>query len=314
MRRMTQALALLLMPLGVNGQNPQTPQTEKVKTVNQEFFAKASNSAIFIYDDSTKPCEPPPPGHILLPLGSAFVAGIEDLKQAKPESKPDAWVGWMFLITAKHVITGRNTIKIRLNSTDGTKFVCDSIDLTKPGTVFPAVQGVDIVAISLIPKDDAKPVVLPSNMLIDSKQMDDWSLGVGTEVLSIGYLYSYSGQTKNFPIAKFGHISLITEENWYFNLDSQLQEKGYVLDMANTPGMSGAPVFTHGMEVEPGLRYRELPPYLVGVVKGLMLAPVGDAKISQGVAVIEPGGNVKALMKQIAILLKAQGDDVPDIK
>jgi hypothetical protein len=144
--------------------------------------------------------------------------------------------------------------------------------------------------------------------------MKDWSVGVGTQVLTIGYLFGYSGQQENFPVAKFGHISITTDESWYFNPESKLVEQGYVLDLSNAPGLSGAPVYTYGVEVETNpFRYRELPPYLVGVVKGLMLAPVNGQMISQGIAVIEPGANLKALMGQIATMLKAGGAEVVEI-
>jgi hypothetical protein len=77
-------------------------------------------------------------------------------------------------------------------------------------------------------------------------------------------LLGYSGQKANFPVAKFGHISLITDEAWYFNPESKLLEQGYVLDLSNAPGLSGAPVFAHGMEFEASpFRFRELPPYVV---------------------------------------------------
>jgi hypothetical protein len=116
-------------------------------------------------------------------------------------------------------------------------------------------------------------------------------------------------------VAKFGHVSLVTNESWYFNPDSKLTEQGYVLDLSNAPGLSGAPVFAHGVEFETNpFRFRDLPPYLVGVVKGLMLAPVNGQMISQGIAVIEPGENLKALMRQITGALKAGGADVVEIK
>jgi hypothetical protein len=45
-----------------------------------------------------------------------------------------------------------------------------------------------------------------------------------------------------------------------------------------------------------------------------MLAPVNGQMISQGIAVIEPGANLKALMRQAASALKAAGADVVEIQ
>jgi hypothetical protein len=180
--------------------------------------------------------------------------------------------------------------------------------------LIPAPPGIDLVAIVLPEITGADPTVLPTSLLIDDGKMKEFGIGVGTEVLSVGYLYGYSGQKANFPMAKFGHVSVMSDESWFSSPSSHLVEQGYVLDLSNAPGLSGAPVFTHGMEfVTNPFRYRELPPYLIGVVKALMLAPVGNQAISFGTTVVEPGANVKTLMKEIARVLKSQGIDAEDV-
>jgi hypothetical protein len=150
--------------------------------------------------------------------------------------------------------------------------------------------GIDLVAIVLPEITGADPTVLPTSLLIDDGKMKEFGIGVGTEVLSVGYLYGYSGQKANFPMAKFGHVSVMSDESWFSSPSSHLVEQGYVLDLSNAPGLSGAPVFTHGMEfVTNPFRYRELPPYLIGVVKALMLA------ISVG-AITEVDGGLRAYL------------------
>jgi hypothetical protein len=274
---------------------------------------RATNGAIFIYGPQLDPCAPLPKDKILLPLGSGFVTGIEK----KGASTPQLWNGWKFLVTAKHVLANQNKIIIRVNASSSSKFVCKTIELQTQGqiqNVVLAPAGVDLEAVAMPDIPGADPTVITPALLIDEVKMKDWSVGVGTQVLTIGYLFGYSGQQENFPVAKFGHISITTDESWYFNPESKLVEQGYVLDLSNAPGLSGAPVYTYGVEVETNpFRYRELPPYLVGVVKGLMLAPVNGQMISQGIAVIEPGANLKALMGQIATMLKAGGAEVVEI-
>jgi hypothetical protein len=280
---------------------------------NAEFFQKATNGSIFIYDSLYDPCATLPPNLTLLPLGSGFVTGVEK----KGAFTPQSWTGWKFLITAKHVVANQNEIIIRVNAEKDSKLVCKTVKLEKQGkeqSVVFAPSGVDLVAIVLPQLEGSDPTVVPSPLLIDQAKMKEWSIGVGTQVLTIGYLFSYSGQKANFPVAKFGHISLMTDESWYFNPESKLMEQGYALDLSNAPGLSGSPVYTHGVEIETNpFRYRELPPYLVGVVKGLMLAPVNGQLIPQGIAVIEPGANLKALMRQIATMLKSEGADVVNV-
>ena len=324
MRKITLSTALWLTLGAIAATGWQTPTPQQPSPPSQvpenqspshdaEFFRKATNGSIFIYDNQHDPCAALPSNLTLLPLGSGFVTGVEK----KGASTPQSWNGWKFLITAKHVVANQTEIVIRVNAENESKLVCKTVKLQTQGkeqNVVFAPSGVDLVAIVLPQLEGADPTVVPSSLLIDEPKMKEWSIGVGTQVLTIGYLLGYSGQKANFPVAKFGHISLMTDELWYFNPESKLMEQGYALDLSNAPGLSGAPVYTHGVEIETNpFRYRELPPYLVGVVKGLMLAPVNGQLISQGVAVIEPGANLKALMRQIATMLKSEGADVVDI-
>jgi hypothetical protein len=127
----------------------------------------------------------------------------------------------------------------------------------------------------------------------------------------VGYLFGYSGQKQNFPITKFGKVSLITKEAWFLNSSSGRQEEAYLVELQNTPGLSGAPVMVYGLEIKLNpLRYRDLPPLVFGVVKGLRLAPTPGGAISQGVAAVEPGYRLKELIKSIAEQLRKDGKDV----
>jgi len=300
---------------GVCEQQPTAQQQppQKDSSHESEFFQEATNGAIFIYSPLVNPCAPVPKGKILLPLGSAFVTGVEK----RGASTPQLWSGWKFLVTAKHVLLNQSEIIVRVNAESASKFVCKTIHLETEGqarNVFLAPEGVDLEAVAIPNIPGADPTVVTPSLLVDEAKMKESNIGVGTQVLTIGYLFGYSGEQANFPVAKFGHISIVTDELWYFNPESKLMERGYVLDLSNAPGLSGAPVYTHGVEIETDpLRYRRLPPYLVGVVKGLMLVPVNGQMISQGVAIIEPGANLKVLMLQIAAMLKSNGADVVPI-
>ena len=58
--------------------------------------------------------------------------------------------------------------------------------------------------------------------------------------------------------------------------------------------------------------YRELQPFVLGVVKGLILTPVKDQFLWARAAVIEPGENLKTLIQQIAKTLEDANIE-PDI-
>jgi hypothetical protein len=70
---------------------------------------------------------------------------------------------------------------------------------------------------------------------------------------------------------------------------------------------------TYGQEfhLQP-FQFRNLPPYVLGIVKGLELVPVAVVPnrfvlISQGVATVEPASNIRKLMEQIAEIIKKSG-------
>ncbi len=121
-----------------------------------------------------------------------------------------------------------------------SKFICKTIELETQGqsqNVVMAPAGIDLEAVVMPEITGADPTLIPSSLLTDEAKMKEANLGVVTQVLTIGYLYGYSGQQANFPVAKFGHISITTEESWYLNPESKLMEQGYVLDLSNTPGI-----------------------------------------------------------------------------
>jgi hypothetical protein len=145
-------------------------------------------------------------------------------------------------------------------------------------------------------------------MLHDPDSMAKNEIRVGTNVFAVGYLYGYSGQTLNFPVTKFGKLSVLTSERWFHNAAWNRSEEGYLVELQNTPGMSGAPLMTYGPEFRfDPFRFRELNPMIVGVLKAVLLAPTDGGRISQGVAVVEPAYHVKALFRSISDDLKLAG-------
>jgi hypothetical protein len=89
-------------------------------------------------------------------------------------------------------------------------------------------------------------------------------------------------------------------------------EEGYVIELQNVPGLSGAPVMLSSpqwsVDSQTGATcVRTVPPYLIGVIKDLLGSPAGG---SQGVAVIETGERVRELLRSIADDYKAAGGPV----
>ncbi len=152
--------------------------------------------------------------------------------------------------------------------------------------------------------------------------MSGWQVEEGTDIFTIGYLYGYSGKKKNYPVKKFGKIALLTEETWCPNpLQPDQLQKAYLVELQNVPGLSGAPVLLQSprfISVQgAALAMRHNPPMVVGVIKDLLRAPVAPGQvISQGVAAVEPGSELKALLQQIAKQITGRGQglelDLPE--
>jgi hypothetical protein len=80
--------------------------------------------------------------------------------------------------------------------------------------------------------------------------------------------------------------------------------KPSLVELQNVPGLSGAPVILQSPRLlikNNQLSFSRGGPYLVGVVKSLLPAPISANQVmSQGVAAIEPGEDLKAMLQEIA--------------
>jgi hypothetical protein len=276
---------------------------------------KAAQCAIFIYDSSTTPCAPAPPGATLIPLGSGFIVGLAR-KEVKPENNEKLMI-YKFLVTAQHVISNRDSVIVRLNRTDIAEFACFPIKLVRNGknrNVFtlPKHPEVDLIAVSIPDFPNTNPVIFDYSLILDDELMRKWDITVGTDVFTVGYLYGYSGEKQNFPVTKFGKVALLTDEAWYKSPQPRnFEEKAYLVEMQNVPGLSGAPIILQSpqyrIDQDDKFQYRKMPPAIIGVIKGALASPAGG---SQGVAAIEPGSHLKEILKSIADELKAAGVEV----
>ena len=295
---------------------PKSEVPSKPPTTN--YLQEAAASSIFIYDGTSKPCEQQPSEAVpLLPLGSGFVVGITNKSITPP---PGQWAGWKFLLTAGHVVHhSSGAIVVRLNKTDASGFTCFRIALVHDGSQKNVYQlknedAADITAVSLPDIPGTDPTVFAHSMLLDLEAMAKSEIRVGTNVFTVGYFYGYAGQKQNYPITKFGKISILSSERWFFNQDWHRYEEAYVIELQNTPGLSGAPVMLYGPEFSfDPFRFRNLMPMVVGIVKGLQVAPVtipvGTFLISQGIATVEPASHIKMLLSAITDELRKAGNN-----
>lgn len=237
------------------------------------------------------------------------------LKEAKPPETSRIQM-YKFLITAQHVIGNQNSILIRLNRTDKPEFACYPVNLTRTGkdqNVFTSKEPrVDLIAINIPDFPNTNPTVFDYPLILDEELMKALEVQEGTDIFTVGYLFGYSGNKQNYPVAKFGKIAMLTSEVWYHSQPPRnMDEEAYLIELQNVPGLSGAPVMLQSpqfrIDKEGKFEYRRVEPRIVGVIKGLLKSPIGG---TQGVAAIEPAYHLRELLKKIADTLKAGGIDV----
>jgi hypothetical protein len=242
-----------------------------------------------------------------VPYGTAFFVGVKDPKNSERT--------FVYLVTAKHVLQNPDhkswlpKILLRLNTKDGgAEAVEVPVSLTGTNkTVFQHPDpSVDIAIIPALPdqnKFDFK--VLPEDMITTEKDFKDLKITEGSEVFFTGLFSPYVGTRRNYPVVRFGRVSLITDEKIKF-IDQEAQL--YLIESGSYGGNSGSPVFFYlGSDRIPGSLILGPPMLkLAGVMSGSFqdLQPVGAVETSQvsvapsnmGIAAVVPAYKLYELL------------------
>ena len=177
-----------------------------------------------------------------------------------------------FIITARHVIEGRDRVKIRLSLATGepsTGFGEICLTSGRNRALVHPNPAVDIAAIPCAPARDAKAVykVLTRDMFATKSFCHKQQVLEGDEVFFVGMMPHFYGQLQNLPVVRHGRIALMTDEMYP-------TDKGptrFIYVEANSyGGNSGSPVFLRlGETRQPGtLTLGGERIMLLGVMKG----------------------------------------------
>jgi hypothetical protein len=243
------------------------------------------------------------------PLGTAFFIGVN-----LPDSTSKRAA---FLVTAKHVLLNpdssfRNAIHLRLNTRDSSRYNYVRLAFSGPqqNVFFHPDPTVDVVLISNSPmKTDYDFLPLPINLfLLDREKYKQ--INEGSETFFAGMFTQFLGDKRNFPILRFGHVSLITDE--------KIEFVGYkreltLIESFSYGGNSGSPVF---------VRSNNNQMKLLGVVNGVFnnFSPIGIMKTGTdipisisniGISAITPSYLIGDILKTKviqALLKEAQMD------
>jgi len=206
-------------------------------------------------------------GQTATPNGTGFFVGVKI-------GDKDSYA--VYLVTAKHVLTDAagkyfDQVGVRLNKLAGS---AELLRLPLGDNVYthPTDKDVDIAVIPAVPDQkvfDFK--FIPDEMLTTKAGFAELRIGPGSDVFFTGLFTAFPGQSRNYPIVRFGRVALITEEKvpWLEAGRQQMLDL-YLLETQSFGGNSGAPAFFYlGSDREPGSLVVGPPVLkLAGIMKG----------------------------------------------
>lgn len=161
----------------------------------------------------------------------------------------------VYLVTAKHVLTNKKTnsrfkhVWVRINKKcAGSQYLKVTFSGAGSSRVFEHEDpNVDIAVIPALPDRkifDFK--CIPENWITTKQMFNDLKIAEGDEIFFTGLFAGYYGNEKNYPIVRFGRVSLITDERipWRDKKDDKVKLLDlYLVETQSFGGNSGSPVF-----------------------------------------------------------------------
>jgi hypothetical protein len=170
-----------------------------LKTVTFIFLADAAGN--IARDSENKP----------VPWGTGFFIGIK---------LGDGTYMKGYLVTAKHVTKDKEghdlkRVYVRMNSKEGDP-VLEPLDLSlnNVSTVYTHSDStVDLAVIPVVPNEKTIDFKMIGEDLLTTKEsINQLKIGEGSDVFFVGLFTSFYGQHKNFPIARFGRVAMMSGE------------------------------------------------------------------------------------------------------
>ncbi len=145
---------------------------------------------------------------------------------------------FIYAITNKHV--AKNARFIRMNSMDGRMKVYS----TENNSWYYHADGDDLAAclISFNPLD-FKFAHVPRSQFLTLNIVNEYNVGPGDEVFSVGRFVNHEGKQRNLPTVRFGNISQMPSEP--ILPDDGFAQESFHCEIKSLAGYSGSPVFVH---------------------------------------------------------------------
>src|SRR5262249_24353303 len=105
-------------------------------------------------------------------------------------------------------------------------------------------NGDDIAVFSIdLHGKDADFFSISTDHFITPEIMKDFDIGPGDDVFLVGRLVTLAGRQKNSPVARFGNISMMPDQEEPVLREDGTEQVGFLIDSKSLSGFSGSPVF-----------------------------------------------------------------------
>jgi hypothetical protein len=166
--------------------------------------------------------------------GTAFIVGVT----------MEGNMGLAHLVTAKHVveqILPCETV-IAMNAKDGETLSLRTGD--QKWFYHPTEK--DAVDVAVMPFgsarfDDYDLVWLPEEMFATEQRIEQYQIGLGDEIFTIGLFTRFFGRTKLTPIVRTGNIAMMPQDR--VKVDGFEPMEAYLAEGRSIGGLSGSPAF-----------------------------------------------------------------------
>jgi hypothetical protein len=225
--------------------------------IPENYLEKAKKCVTFLFTDEKNP----------KPIGTAFFVGIELKKYFV-----------VYMITAKHVLkkSGKlddsellSSIRMRLNNKNGI-LEYSIRNISKSEVLSHEDGNVDLIAINItLSQNHFDYLFIHEKMFTDEKILNENNIGEGSKVFFVGLFGNFYGNQRNYPVLRFGNISLMTKEKLIIddNEPSKLAHV-YLIECQSMGGFSGSPVFLEKERITEDKLYFSPEFYLGGIMKG----------------------------------------------
>lgn len=144
-----------------------------------------------------------------------------------------------FLVTAKHVIAGRQVLATRSNAGGGAAIGRVSIEDANGAALWLQHDRFDIAAtamnVAVLKSQGIDVTFIPDEQIRSSDEMLSVPIGAGDDVFVLGFPMGMTGSTRNYGIARSGMIARLDR-------DIVTERNAYLVDSFVFPGNSGGPV------------------------------------------------------------------------